>query len=126
MAKRKRNLERKIDKLIKEGRGQGLGQDYKPWLFIQDVPSLGRATRLKGIKTGRQHEFLSDMERDYFYVLEYSDSVDNPNIKKGTNSSKFDNGLYIGGSLSGGNKLTDMTLSSAVTRISDDGSAVTG
>ncbi len=75
MAKRKRNLESKIDKLIKEGRGQGIGKDYKPWLFIQDVPSLGRATRLKGIKTGRQHEFLSDMERDYFYMLEYSDNI---------------------------------------------------
>ena len=63
------------NKLIKEGRGQGVGKDYKPWLFIQDVPSSGRATRLKGIKTGRQHEFLSDMESDYFYILEYSDSV---------------------------------------------------
>lgn len=76
MAKRKRTItENKIEKLIKEGRGQGIGTDYKPWIFIQDVPSLGRATRLKGIKTTRQHEFLSDMERDYFYILEYSDNV---------------------------------------------------
>ncbi|GAA0751544.1 hypothetical protein GCM10008907_06000 [Clostridium sartagoforme] len=64
-------------KMIKEGRGTGtgIGREYIPWLKIQDVPSLGRATRLKGIKTGRQHEFLSDMERNYFYVLEYSDNV---------------------------------------------------
>lgn len=63
------------EKMIKEGRGYGIGREYIPWLKIQDVPSLGRATRLKGIKTGRQHEFLSDMERNYFYILEYSDNV---------------------------------------------------
>lgn len=73
MAKRTRKLD--IDKLIKEGRGTGVGAEYKPWIKIQDVPSLGRSTRLKGIKTGRQHEFLSDMEKNYFYILEYSDSV---------------------------------------------------
>lgn len=74
MAKRKRRLD--IDKMIKEGRGIGKGDKYKPWLRIQDVPSLGRASRIKGIKTGRQHEFLSDLERNYFYILEYSDVVE--------------------------------------------------
>lgn len=73
MAKRKRKLN--VDKLIKEGRGTGIGSEYKPWIKIQDVPSLGRSTRLKGIKTGRQHEFLSDMEKNYFYLLEYIDCV---------------------------------------------------
>ena len=65
-----------MDKLLKEGRGTGIGQQYKPWIKIQDVPSLGRVTRLKGIKTGRQHEFLSDLERNYFYYLEFSDKVE--------------------------------------------------
>ncbi len=73
MAKRKRTQD--ADKMLKEGRGTGRGLEYKPWLRIQDVPSIGRATRLKGIKTGRQHEFLSDMERNYFYLLEYSENV---------------------------------------------------
>jgi hypothetical protein len=73
MAKRKRKID--IEKMLKEGRGQGIGPEYKPWIKIQDVPSLGRATRLKGIKTQRQHEFLSDMERNYFYILEYADEV---------------------------------------------------
>ncbi|MGH4140477.1 TnsA endonuclease N-terminal domain-containing protein [Clostridium sp.] len=73
MAKRKRNLN--IPKMIKEGRGTGKGEKYKPWIKIQDVASLGRASRIKGIKTGRQHEFLSDMKRNYFYFLEYSDKV---------------------------------------------------
>ncbi|MBX4263778.1 TnsA endonuclease N-terminal domain-containing protein [Clostridium estertheticum] len=73
MAKRKRNSD--IDKMIKEGRGSGKGDRYKPWIKIQDVPSLGRSSRIRGIKTRRQHELLSDMERNYFYFLEYSDKV---------------------------------------------------
>jgi len=59
MSKRKRSPS--IDKKLKDGRGQGIGIDYKPWVTIQDVPSLGRATRLKGIKVPRQFEFLSDL-----------------------------------------------------------------
>ncbi|OZI11270.1 heteromeric transposase endonuclease subunit TnsA [Bacillaceae bacterium SAS-127] len=73
MSKRKRSSA--MDKKLKDGRGQGIGVDYKPWVTIQDVPSLGRATRLKGMKIPRQFEFLSDLERNYFYLLEYSDLV---------------------------------------------------
>lgn len=73
MAKRKRK--QNIEKMINEGYGSGVGSEYKPWIKIQDVPSLGRVTRVKGIKTNRQHELLSDMERNYFYILEYSDNV---------------------------------------------------
>ncbi|MEE1131731.1 TnsA endonuclease N-terminal domain-containing protein [Paenibacillus sp. B-A-8] len=73
MPKRKRTTP--IDKKVKDGHGQGIGVDYKPWLVIQDVSSLGRSTRLKGIKIPRQYEFLSDLERNYFYLLEYSDLV---------------------------------------------------
>ena len=73
MAKRTRTS--KIDKWIKEGRGSGIGSDYKPWLYIQDVSSSGRSGRPKGIKTGRQYDFLSDLERYYFYLAEYSDFV---------------------------------------------------
>lgn len=73
MSKRKRSLSN--DKKLKDGRGQGLGVDYKPWVTIQDVSSLGRSTRLRGNKVPRQFEFLSDLERNYFYLLEYSDLV---------------------------------------------------
>lgn len=73
MSKRKR-IEN-VEKKIKDGRGQGAGVDYKPWLKIQDVSSLGRSTRLKGVKIPRQYEFLSDLERNYFYMLEFSDYV---------------------------------------------------
>jgi len=71
MSKRKRISE--IETWIKQGRGSGIGVDYKSWLKIQDVSSEGRSTRLKGIKTSRQHEFLSDLERDHFHLTEHSD-----------------------------------------------------
>jgi hypothetical protein len=76
MAKRKTGLtEKKIAEMEKEGRGQGDGQNYKPWLTIQDVPSIGVETRGKGWKTNRIHQFLSKLERDYYYVLEWNNSV---------------------------------------------------
>jgi hypothetical protein len=76
VAKRKRVInERVIKRRLKEGRGQGRGADYQPWLRIQDVPSQGLATRVKGWKTGRCHHFLSKLECQYFYILEWSPVV---------------------------------------------------
>jgi len=76
MAKRQRETNQiTIDKRIREGRGQGRGSDYKPWLLVQDVPSQGLATRIKGWKTKRVHHLLSNLELSYFYVLEWSPVV---------------------------------------------------
>lgn len=73
MAKRKSGLtEKKIAEMEKEGRGQGTGENYKPWINIQDFPSSGLVTRAKGWKTNRIHQFLSKLERNYFYVLEWN------------------------------------------------------
>jgi len=44
----------------------------------------------------------------------------------GSSSGKNVDGLYTGGIYTGGTKLTNVKISSAVTSISDDGSAVTG
>lgn len=76
MAKRKRSVDaRSIEKRMKEGRGEGRGFDYNPWLHIQDVPSLGTVTRIKGWKTGRIHHLLSRAELAYFYLLEWDPDV---------------------------------------------------
>lgn len=78
MAKRKRinSTDTRIEKWIKEGRGQGEGANYKPWLNIQDVASKGYATRDLGWKTNRIHHFLSNLEMQYFYTLEWSQEVE--------------------------------------------------
>lgn len=76
MSKRRYGIdEAKIQAYIKEGRGQGEGKDYKPWIDIHDFPSQGRVSRCFGWKTGRIHHFMSDMEMRYFYLLEWSDIV---------------------------------------------------
>lgn len=74
----KRNLEwnqNKLRRYLDEGRGQGIGKDYKPWLTIQDFPSMGRVSRIYSTKTERIHHFFSDNETRMFYLLHWEDSV---------------------------------------------------
>jgi len=67
--------EEKYRRFLKEGRGQGEGKDYKPWLTVQDFPSKGRCHRIFGWKTERIHHFFTDSEARFFYLLEWEDSV---------------------------------------------------
>jgi len=76
MAKRERKSSQQvIDKRLKQGRGQGKGADYQPYLRVQDVPSRGLVTRVCGWKTERDHHFMSRLECDYFYLLEWSSVI---------------------------------------------------
>lgn len=76
MAKRRYGFdEDKLARFLKEGRGQGQGQDYRPWLTVQDVSSLGRSSRIHSRKTDREHHLLSDIETALFLLLDWSDSV---------------------------------------------------
>lgn len=65
----------KFDKFIKEGRGQGHGKNYKPWITTQEVPSTGRRSRIAGWKSERLHHVLSDREANYLYILDWADDV---------------------------------------------------
>jgi hypothetical protein len=64
-----------IEKHWRSGAGQGTGSAYIPWLRVQSFSSLGDSNRTKGWKTGRRHEFMSDLENYYFYLLEWSPIV---------------------------------------------------
>lgn len=76
MAKRSRAVtSAKVTRMIKEGRGQGHGRDYIPWLTIRDVPSEGLSVRIKGWTTKRVHHLLSKNELHYFYVLDWSRKI---------------------------------------------------
>jgi len=69
--------EQTIANRIKEGRGFGDGNEYLPWITVRDVPSLGRCSEIRGWKTNRVHQLLSDLETRYFYTLEFpSDIID--------------------------------------------------
>ena len=75
-AKRRRCLDEKlIEKRIAEGRGTGTKDEYKPWLTIQDVPSIGIAARHSSWKHNRVVHLLSELETSYFYLLEWSDMI---------------------------------------------------
>ena len=67
--------DKKIERYIKEGRGQGEGAQYTPWLKVGDFSSTGRGHRIKNPKTGRIHHFFSDLEADYFWHLIWNDNI---------------------------------------------------
>lgn len=64
---------RRYHRLIDEGRGQGTGKDYKPWITIHDFASRGVVSRVPGHTTGRIHHFLSRNETAFFYILDASE-----------------------------------------------------
>lgn len=62
-------------KYLREGRGQGEGADYKPWITVHDFPSSGVVSRIPGRKTNRIHHLLSRNEAYYFYILDDSPKI---------------------------------------------------
>jgi len=76
MAKYSRNWNENVyRRYIREGRGQGVGATYKPWLTVRDFPSLGIVSRVKGQTTGRIYHLMSTNETNLFYSLDWSDNV---------------------------------------------------
>lgn len=64
-----------LDRHIAKGYGAGEGENYLPWLRIQDVPSRGRSRKIQGTKVNRIHHLLSDFEFWYLLLLEFSEEV---------------------------------------------------
>lgn len=60
---------------IKEGRGQGEGPNYKPWLRVKDVKSRGRRHRTFSVKFGRTLHLMSDLEDKTKSQAEWRDDV---------------------------------------------------
>ena len=75
MSRKIGHTEAQYRKWIKEGRGTGEYQDYKPWLTVYDAPSDGRVHRVFGYKSKRTHHLLSDLELSMFYLLEWRQDV---------------------------------------------------
>ncbi|MBQ7348008.1 MAG: Tn7 transposase TnsA N-terminal domain-containing protein [Clostridia bacterium] len=61
---------------LREGRGTGIGADYKPWIKIREVNSIGTASTVIDYKTGRPVELLSQGEVYYYYILRWDDTVE--------------------------------------------------
>ncbi len=67
--------EAKIQKLIKEGRGQNEGSAYLPFLTVRDVSSQGFSSRPVGWKTERLHQLLSDNETAFHNIVQWAKAV---------------------------------------------------
>ncbi|WP_082577179.1 MULTISPECIES: TnsA endonuclease N-terminal domain-containing protein [unclassified Massilia] len=64
-----------IQELLRKGRGKGIGENYVPYLYVRDVPSLGRSHRVYGKRSGRVHHLLSDIEYAHYLTFDMDDSV---------------------------------------------------
>ncbi|WP_000202886.1 TnsA endonuclease N-terminal domain-containing protein, partial [Vibrio sp. RC586] len=69
------SLDSRSLKWVKQGRGQGSGKDYQPWLTVRDLPSAGRSHRIWGFQTQRTHHLLSDLELAAFFLFDWNPSV---------------------------------------------------
>jgi hypothetical protein len=70
MAKRNpTNRSRTIERRLAEGRGQGRGADYRPWIEIHDLASRGQANRVKSPLHGRTCHLHSRLETDWFHAF---------------------------------------------------------
>jgi hypothetical protein len=73
MPRPKREIsEATLGKLIKEGRGQGEGQNYQPFIKVQDFSSCGQANRDFGHTTQRQHDYFNKLEYQCYVVFDYA------------------------------------------------------
>lgn len=65
----------KLQRYLNEGRGQGTGEEYLPWLKTYEFSSQGRSTRIYGLKTKRTHHLHSDNQYRAFLLFEFNSTV---------------------------------------------------
>lgn len=77
MYKRKRCFTKAThERRLKEGRGQGDGPHYRPYICVQDFSSRGQSNRDFGLTTERQHDLLSKLEHRVYLVFDHSELYD--------------------------------------------------
>jgi len=67
--------EKRVARLLKEGRGEGVGAAYLPWIRAREARSHGHSYRVLSKKTGRVHQLLSAQEYAFFLRAEWSKNV---------------------------------------------------
>lgn len=75
MRKRHGATPENVDAWIRRGDGQGEGRNFRPFFRVRDVPSRGRSHMLVGLRTGRTHHYLSDIEYGYHLLAEFANKV---------------------------------------------------
>ena len=67
----KRWTETIIQRRLSEGRGQGEGDDFTPWVSVQEFSSKGVQTRIKPLEGGPMVHTFSYIERGLFLFIEF-------------------------------------------------------
>lgn len=62
---------------IQEKRGQGVGPNYKPWIYVREVKSEGTSSEPIDWTNGRTCQLLSQGEKYLWYYLRWDESVKN-------------------------------------------------
>lgn len=58
-------------------RGTGIGREYQPFVFVQDLSSSGESVRIPGATVGRVHHLLSGLELAAFVIFDWCrDTID--------------------------------------------------
>src|SRR4051812_2746262 len=60
---------------MKRGLGQGTGANYAPYIRPRDFSATSRVHRIFGNKIEREHVLLSDLERNFFFLFEFQESI---------------------------------------------------
>lgn len=77
MPRRKKSFTKATyERRLKEGRGQGDGANYRPYIFVQDFSSCGQSNRDYGLTTLRQHDYFSKLEHRVHLIYDNSDLLD--------------------------------------------------
>lgn len=63
-----------IAQRVKDGRGQGVGEGWLPWMYVQEFSSKGTQTRIPGAKVKRTVHTFSYLERALFLFLEFQEN----------------------------------------------------
>jgi hypothetical protein len=64
-----------IDKRTASGVGQGVREEYRPWIKVRAIASRGSSHIVPGVKVHRAHQLLSKAEFHFHLILEHDPSV---------------------------------------------------
>lgn len=68
--------QKEVLRKVRQGRDpERRGAQYRPWLYVHEVPSRGQSRRVSSEKTGRVHHLLSLTEFDFFIFFEWHQAV---------------------------------------------------
>jgi len=70
--KSRRPTQATVHQWIKAGYGQGEGENYKPFMYVRDVPSEGTSSMVFSRITRRKHDYFSDHEFKLHLLAEYA------------------------------------------------------